>query len=136
MSHLHLPGKSSPRWLAFFAGAAPALFILMAVTRLLLGVGFSFKALMGIATLAVVSVVFCSLVGYWGARLLLLGTALGIAAGLGAMYHTALWHSTPGWSDLATVASYLLFVMLGVVVGALAEAIRVVWSARVGKPAQ
>ena len=134
MAHLHLPGKGSPRWLVFFAGTAPALFILIAVTRLLLGVGFSFKALMGITTLAVVSATFCCLVGYWGARLLLLGTALGIAAGLGAMYHTALWHSTPGWSDLATVAAYLLFAMLGAIVGALAEAIRVVWTARLGKP--
>lgn len=135
MSHLHLPGKGSPRWLSFFAGYALVLFILMAVTRLLLGVGFSFKALAGVATLSVVSAAFCCLAGYWGARLLLLLTSLGVAAGLGAMYHTCIWHPSPGWSDLSTVAAYVLLAALGAVLGALAEGIRVVWAARLGKPA-
>lgn len=131
---LRLPEKHSTRWLNYFGGYSLALFTLMALTRVLLHVGFSAQAVLGVATLAILTGAAACLGGYWGARLLFFGTTAGAVVGLITMYHNSIFHPSPGWSDFSTIAGYVLLTMLGFVLGALADAIRATLSARRGKP--
>lgn len=119
-----LPSVRSGRWLAWSAGYALILWLLLILHRfVLLGDEFNLTLC---ARWAILSLIFSAIVngfGWLGARLLWVITTAGIVLGLCFMYLTT-YRDMSGWEDLAGFLIFWVYSAGGLALGLIAEGIR------------
>ncbi|WP_340021874.1 hypothetical protein MHI24_23160 [Paenibacillus sp. FSL K6-1096] len=119
-----LPSARSGRWLAWAAGYAIILWLLLILHRfVLLGDEFNLTLC---GRWAILSLVFSGIVngfGWLGARLLWVITTAGIVLGLCLMYLST-YQNMSGWEDLAGFLTFWVYSAGGLALGLIAEGVR------------
>ncbi|WP_238655090.1 hypothetical protein [Paenibacillus piscarius] len=119
-----LPSARSGRWLAWGAGYALILWLLLILHRFVL-LGDEFNLTLCVRW-AILSLIFSAIVngfGWLGARLLWVITTAGIVVGLCFMYLTT-YRDMSGWEDLAGFLAFWVYSLGGLALGLIAEGIR------------
>lgn len=115
------PAKFSRRWGRVWAGYFVIIFIFLLLSQLLLRVDFSFGALWSLILMAAfISFITC-LGGFLGGRFYFLICSLGIFLGIIYLMYTAIANPSPGWGDLTSIVGFLLWLVVGLVIGVFAE---------------
>ena len=119
-----LPSARSGRWLAWGAGYALILWLLLILHRfVLLEEDFNLTLW---ARWAILALVFSGIVngfGWLGARLLWAITTAGIVLGIGLVYLST-YRGMSGWEDLAGFLTFGVFSAGGLALGLIAEGVR------------
>ncbi|GMK41925.1 hypothetical protein PCCS19_49840 [Paenibacillus sp. CCS19] len=93
--------------------------MLLLIRFVLFGQPFSFTILLRFTLLAVVLCAIAGIAGWFGARLMWLFTMLGTLIGL--IWMASMSTTDTGWEDLASLLAFVQCVLLGLIIGPLAE---------------
>lgn len=119
-----LPPARTNRWLAWSAGYALILWLLLILHRfVLLDGGFELLLLARWAAFSIILSAVINIFGWYGARFVWLFSTAGILLGMGLMFIYT-YRDMSGWEDLAGFLTFFLFTAGGFVLGLIVEGIR------------
>lgn len=119
-----MPPHYSRSWLWILGVYFIVIFGVLVWSRLLLHTGLTMKSTAAFGMIALLTALIASLGGFIGARIFFLITALSSLMGSLYMMYIVIFNVSPGWGDLASIASYLVFTAIGMVLGLAVEALR------------
>jgi len=115
------PAKFSRRWGRVWAVYFVIIFAFLLFSQLILQADFSGSSLWSLILMAAFTSFITCLGGFLGGRFYFLICSLGIFLGIIYLIYTAIANPSPGWGDLTSIVGFLLWLVIGLVIGVFTE---------------
>lgn len=115
------PAKFSRRWARVWAVYFAVILAFLFLSQLILRADFSGSSVWSLIMMAVFSAFITCLGGFLGGRFYFLICSLGIFFGIIYLMYTAIANPSLGWGDLTSIIGFLLWLVVSLVIGILAE---------------
>lgn len=117
------PVKKSKNWIIIFLVYAVIIALSLIITRIILAsenIGGSIPTML---LLALCTSILPSIAGYFGKYLFFYIYSLSILLGIIYAFYVAIGDVAPGWGNLTSIIGFLFIVIIGLVIGLIAETI-------------
>lgn len=120
-----LPERYSKKWLISLVALFLLTFISLIIVSQILNINLAFENISGFFLLSLITAVLISLGGFLGARVYFGIAAIFNILGIIYMLYVTIFRTAEGWSDLVSIISLMLAVLVGLVLGIIGQAIAV-----------
>lgn len=117
------PVKKSKSWIIIFLIYAVIIAVSLIITRILLASEDISGSISTMILLAVCTSILPCIAGYFGRYLFFYIFSASILIGIIYAFYVAIGDIAPGWGTLTSIIGYLFIVIIGMVVGLIAETI-------------
>lgn len=118
-----LPSKKSKSWFLTYVIFAILVFIVLNITRIILGNFALDSTLFRFALLSLLIAVPILISGYFFKRIFLLIYTLSVVIGIIYAFYIVIGDVSPGWGDLTSMIGFLFIIVIGLFTGIIVETI-------------